>query len=117
MSKIDIQELNVGESYYIFSRSYPNDIMIGIFEKIENIPNDSDYFIPDMYVVYFSNIFNLSSKEIYGKSFGAGSRHNFWFDFGIINKIKYNKKIEKLYNDATNIKLQSIIGDVYFKWN
>ena len=113
MSKIDIHELIVGESYYIFSKSYSQDIVIGIFEKIEHIPN---YYKPNMFVIYFSEIFNLNKKDIYGKSIGSGSRHNYWYEFGVINKIKYYKKIEKLYHDATNIKLQSIIGDIHFKW-
>ena len=110
MEIIPAVKLVPGEQYYIESISNLKSRQIAICKSVI-------YVMKDCFNVEFTNISEVKKANGYGHSglcHGDGSRHSKWFTFYKVHSIEYNKKIEKLYNNATNIYLQQITGDNNF---
>lgn len=112
MEKIQAHQLIPGEAYYIKSLQNENARQIAICKKVNCVSDDK-------YSVEFTNISEIKKSNGYGHSglhFGKGSRHCYWFSFYKVYSIKYKKKMEELYKNATNTYLQQITGDYNFHW-
>ena len=111
MNPILCTEMVKGKLYYIQSNTYKMDRQIARFKELEHIHDD-------MYLVTFEDIRKIKkangTNRNCGLHYGKGYRHNYWFTFYNNHKQVYQKKIDKLYKDATNQYLQEIIGDSNF---
>lgn len=68
-------------------------------------------------IVYFKDIYYINkSIHIHPSISNEGVRHSKWFNFYLPENNIFEKRKNKLYLDATNIKLRDIIGDPYFIW-
>ena len=112
MERVFAPNLIPGEKYYIKSVDNDKSRQIAICKKVTHIEND-------FYIVDFTNISEIKKKNGYGYSgrgSGEGYRHSRFFEFYKVHSIKYNNKIENLYNNTINTYLQQIIGDCNFDW-
>lgn len=107
MQSIRPLEMKIGEEYYIKSDTYQFARQIATCNAIHHIRDD-------MYVVDFSNIRDIKKQQHGVFQYGAGSRHCYWFNFYPTYKYKYFKKMVALYNQATTLYLQEIVGDSNF---
>ena len=112
MERVFAPYLILGEKYYIKSVDNDKSRQIAICKKVTHINND-------LYIVDFIDISEIKKKNGYGYSgrgSGEGYRHSNWFKFYKVYSIKYNNKIETLYNNTINTYLKQITGDCNFIW-